>query len=549
MLRKQIYIYIAVLITIFNSYLYAQDENISVFAEGSVEYYKAILESKLAFDNDNYDDAAPLLLNVVSADPNHIDSWNMLGTIYLKQLNYKSAKNAFNEVINIDPGFVPAYQGLASAQESLGEYEDALLSYTYFIDNFVGKEKDFAVFRAAELYCRFGKYYDAVPLYQSLLSNRKSSFSDKARYYYNSINRNMARYRGKKVIIDKVPHIVPQYNNCMPSALAATLIYWGEPTSEKELTGVLMDTQEGGFTIDMIDFVRSIGFEALMFEGNLKEIDYWVNQQVPVIVSQVWTNHDGDDIQHLRTIHGYDKLKMSVYTSDIYQMPVDEFMQSWEKAGYQMFVILPPDKIDIFPFKKSRDAEYIARADRFYRKGAYKKAYQMYLEAEIEISNNSKAKLGQAKSLLKLDKKKQAIEELNQLVKAHPQTQEAYFLLGIIHFNNKRYDEALDYLQKCISLDKKLMAQVYNFLGFILLEQGDARKGIEKFNMAIQADSQYIYPYYNLARAYAKIGNLDKTLENLRKCIDSEFITFENILKDEAFAELKDYPEFQSLQN
>ena len=549
MLRKQLYIYITFFITVLSLPVYAQDESISVFAEGSVEYYKAILESKLAFDNDSYEDAEALLLNVVAADPSHIDSWDMLGTIYWKRLSYKSAKNAYNEIINIDPGYVPAYQGLALAQEALGEYKDALLNYRYFIDNYDGEEKDLAVFRAAELYCRFGKYYDAVPLYQTLLSDRKSKFSEKARYYYNNINNNMARYRGKKVILDKVPYIVPQYNNCMPSALAAALIYWGEPVSEQELSQVLMDTQEGGFTIDMIDYVRSIGFEALMFEGNLKEVYYWINQKVPVIVSQVWTDLEGQNIQHLRTIHGYDKLKMSLYTSDKFQIPVNEFMRSWSKADYQMFVILPPDKIDIFPFKKPRDAEYIARADRFDRKGDYKKAYQMYLEAEIETGNNVKAKLGQAKALLKMNKVSQATEELEQLLEAHPENQEAYFLLGIIHFNNKRYDKAFEYLCECDSLDEKLMAQVYNFLGFIILEQGGARKAIEKFDMAIKKDSQYFYAYYNRARAYAQIGNLDRTVDDLRKCINSKFITDEKIFKDESFSKLKDYPEFQDLKN
>ncbi|MCD6459993.1 tetratricopeptide repeat protein [bacterium] len=547
MLPKKVYVFFILFMSFMNSCLYAQNINIDVFAQGSVQYYKAILESKLAFDNGNYEDAQPLLLSIVVADPKHIDSWYMLGTIYFKQLNYNMAKEAFSKVIDIDPGYVPAYQGLALAQEAVGQYRDALLNYQYFIDNFSGEQKDLAVFRTAELYCRFGKYYDAVPLYQSLLSNKKSKFANKARYYYRNINRNMARYRGKKVILDKVPHIVPQQNNCMPSALASVLLYWGEPTSKKELSKILMDTQEGGFIIDMIDYVRELGFDALIFKGNIKDIYYWIKQDVPVIAVQVWENKEGGSIVHLRTIYGYDKLKMSLYTSDIFQMPIADFLHSWNKADNLMVVILPPAKIDIFPYKKPRDAEYTARADRLYRKKEYKKAYQMYLDAEIENGNNLKAKLGQAKSLLKLKKISKAIEELNQVIKADSENQEAYFLLGVIYFNNNQHDKAFDYLKKCVSLKQKLIPEAYNFLGFLNIEKGNIQQGIDELNTAVSIEPGYIYPRYNLACAYAKIGNIDKTVEQLKYCIDSGFISFAEILKNNVFDKFKGYPEFQEL--
>ena len=547
MFRKQIYIYVTALLMIFTSCLYARDEDITVFAEGSVEYYKAILESKLAFDSHNFKDAQPLLMAIVSADSNNIDAWNMLGSIYLEQSQYRMAKDAFSKVIDIDPGYVPAYQGLALAQQSLDEYKDSLLSYRYFIDNFSGEEKDLAVFRAAELYCRFGKYYDALPLYQSLMLNAKSKFSDRARYYYNNINNNIARRRGEQIILENVPHIVPRQNNCMASALAATLLYWGEPTSQEELSEILMDTQEGGFIIDMIDYVRSIGFEAVMFKGGLKDVYYWINRKVPVIALQVWENEDAEEIVHLRTIHGYDRIKMSFYTSDIFQISLEDFLVSWKKASNMMVVILPPDKIDIFPYKTPRDAEYMARADRFYRKGNYRKAYQMYLEAEIEAGKQLKAKLGQAKALLKLEKVPEAVEELTEIIKSDPENQEAYFMLGIIYFNKKQHDKAFDYLQKCVSLKEDVMPEAYNFLGFINIERGDIVNGIDNLTKAIAISPDYVYPRYNLARAYAKMGNLDKVVEQLKYCIDANFITFEDVLKDDAFSKLKNYPEFQNL--
>lgn len=525
----------------------AQEQSIPSVVEGSVEYFKLLLESKLAFQNGDFETALPQLIAVVSANPRHIESWYMLGTIYQKRHQYDLAKNAFERAIDVNPGYIPAYQGLAAAQESRGQFEEALLSYEFFIENYDGNGKEFATFRTAELLCRFGRYYDALPLYQNLAVDMESPFFQESMYYLNNIRHNIAQYKGQHLVLDKVPHIVPQRNNCMPSALAATLIYWGEPTSVEELVIRLQDTKEGGYLIDMVDYLRELGYAVKVSKGDFDDIVYWLKHGVPVMVNQILDRPSQPDITHLRTIYGYDRIKGSVYTSDRFQMPMQSFLTSWKQAENIMIVVVPSSKSGLFEKSKVSDLEYIARADQYYRQQHYDMAYDMYLEAEIENENNVKAKLGQVKSLIKLDKVDEAKSELRTILEKNPANQEALFLLGIVYFNEHEYDTAFDYLQRCVKVDESVMPEAHNFLGYVLIEQGKFQQGIRELERAIEIKPDYIHPHYNLARAYAQLGQPNRAIHHLKICVSAGFITYEQLVNDPVFRQYATDPEFEDL--
>ena len=516
--------------------------------KGSVDYFKALLESKLSFQNGDYDAALPQLVAVVSADPEHIESWCMLGTVYLKRHQYDLARDAFERAVDVDPGYIPAYQGLAAAQESLGRYEDALLSYEFFIENFNGEEKDFAIFRTAELLCYFDRYYDAIPLYQQLAIKPESPFFKPSIDYLNNIRDNIAKRRGQKVVLAHVPHIVPQSNNCMPSALAAVLIFWGEPTSASELAMRLQDSSDGGYLIDMVDYVRELGYSTKVTKGDFNDIVYWVKHDIPVIVSQVLSKEGEPDVIHLRTIYGYDRVKESVYTSDSFQMPKDVFMKQWQKADSTMVVIVPHAQESLLERTELSDLEYLARADRYYRQEHYDMAYDMYLEAEIENEDNINAKLGQVKSLIKLGDIDEAKTELQNILALDPHNQEAYFLLGIIYFNQNDHEKAFHFLQQCIVFGGSLIPEAHNFLGYLYVEKGNFQDGIKELQRAIELKPDYAHPHYNLARAYAQLGRLDEAVRHLQVCLKAGFITMDQLLADPVFSQYQNDPEFEDLK-
>ncbi len=515
--------------------------------EGSVEYFKVLLESKLSFQSGDYDAALPQLVAVVSANPAHIESWYMLGTIYLKRHQYDFAKNAFERAVDINPGYIPAYQGLAAAQEALGNLGDALLSYQFFIENFTGDERDFAVFRTAELLCNFDRYYDAIPLYQQLAIKPDSPFFQNSLDYLNNIRNNLAKYKGQKKVLYNVPHIVPSSNNCMASALAAVLTFWGEPISMAEIAFRLQDTQEGGYLIDMIDYVRELGYATQVSKGDFSDIIYWIKHDIPVVVNQVISKPGQPAVIHLRTIYGYDRVKQSVYTSDSFQLPLNEFMEKWQRADFTMVVIVPVSRSSLLERTKLTDLEYLARADRYYRQEHYDMAYDMYLEAEIENEDNIKAKLGQVKSLIKLGNIVDAKSELLQIVNVDPDNKEAYFLIGIIYFNEDDHQQAFHYLRQCVNLGGELIPEAHNFLGYLYIEQGNFQEGIRELQRAIDLKPDYAHPHYNLARAYAQLGKLDEAVKHLKICIDAGFISFNQLLSDPVFGQYRNDPEFEDL--
>ncbi|GEM_PF-2317897 len=532
--------------------LICQEKNQAVnpisLEKGSVDFYKAMLESKLALKAGDLPRASELLTRVVSADPEQIEAWNLLGAVYLQNFNYVLAENAFSNVIDINPGYIPGYQGIAIAQQGLGKYKEALDNYKFFVENFAGSEKDFAIFQTAELLCIAGKYYQALPYYQDLAGRPNSEFSAVSSYYMKNINNNMAKYRDKHKIIKGVPHIVPQENNCMPSALAAVLMYFGEPTGPVELSETLMDTSDGGFLIDMVDYVRKLGYDISLFKGELSDIEKWIDKGIPVIVNQVLEKKGKPDVVHLRTIYGYDLIKQSVYASDIYSIAIKDFMKSWEKSGKIIALILPAEKKSLLNKEIPKDVEYIARADREYVRKNYDLAYKYYIEAEIENDANPRAKLGQIKSLIKMNKIDNAVSQLNELINSNPNLQEAYFLMGIIYFNGNEKDKAFEYLKKCVSIDNKLIPEAHNFLGFLYVEQGKYDEGIEELKHSIELKPDYLNPHYNLAKAYALQGDISKAIYHLKHCIEKGFIGFDDITKDSSFKSLQNYPEFKGLR-
>ncbi len=69
------------------------------------------------------------LKRLVSTYPMITEYRLALGDLYMKNQNYRSAKNVYNQVIGIGEQLKPAYMGLGRALEGQGKYEDALTAF------------------------------------------------------------------------------------------------------------------------------------------------------------------------------------------------------------------------------------------------------------------------------------------------------------------------------------------------------------------------------------------------------------------------------------
>lgn len=85
------------------------------------------------------------------------------------------------------------------------------------------------------------------------------------------------------------------------------------------------------------------------------------------------------------------------------------------------------------------------------------------------------------------------------------------------------FQSAINDLKAAHSLDpynKKVtenLAVVYNNYGFYLLNKGQIDQALEKFERAINYEQNNPYMYYNLAKAYYEIQNMEKAKLNLEK--------------------------------
>ena len=78
------------------------------------------------------------------------------------------------------------------------------------------------------------------------------------------------------------------------------------------------------------------------------------------------------------------------------------------------------------------------------------------------------------------------------------------------------YGKALELEKKKPTLDKMLWYVLIDNLGLSYGMTGNLKKEMEIFDYGLSKDSKYPVFYYNLACAWAGMGNLDNTISNLK---------------------------------
>ena len=81
-----------------------------------------------------FDIAQKLYQKVLEINPNHLDSHNNLGVIFIKLKEYPKAINSFEKVIEINPDFISAYNNLGIILHIQSRYDEAETSYKKAIE-------------------------------------------------------------------------------------------------------------------------------------------------------------------------------------------------------------------------------------------------------------------------------------------------------------------------------------------------------------------------------------------------------------------------------
>ena len=112
-----------------------------------------------------------------------------------------------------------------------------------------------------------------------------------------------------------------------------------------------------------------------------------------------------------------------------------------------------------------------------------------------------------------------AIDLIKQSIEHDPSNEEAYYNLAGILQDVGKLDEAITYYQKVIDINPDL-ADTYNSLGAVLQRKGQLDDAIADFRKAIELNPGLAMTHFNLGYALQQKGQLDDAIASYRKAIE-----------------------------
>jgi tetratricopeptide (TPR) repeat protein len=211
----------------------------------------------------------------------------------------------------------------------------------------------------------------------------------------------------------------------------------------------------------------------------------------------------------------------------------------------------------------ARTLSPLERADIFMARKMYRDAIDSYTVAaeNIAVIYN---KIGIAYQYLSDTRK--AEDFYKQALKVKPEYSEAWNNLGTVYYARKKYKDATKYYEKALKFSPD-SASIHSNLGTAYFARKKYDDAMKEYQLALKLDPMVFETrgtqgvlledrtveerakfYFYLARAYARSGQSDLALQNLRKALESGYAKVkEEMEKNPDFASLRDNPEFQRL--
>ena len=187
-----------------------------------------------------------------------------------------------------------------------------------------------------------------------------------------------------------------------------------------------------------------------------------------------------------------------------------------------------------------------------YYEAALRKQHSALLENKIGMTYLSMGNLGQAEKAIK------------KALKSDRKYAEAYNNLGVVYYLKKKYGTAEKNYKKAIALRES--ASFHSNLGTVYMERKKYQEGMAEYEKAYQLDPSVFERssrngvsarmqspedrarfFYVMAKLYASNGDLDKSLEYLKKSLEDGYPDIDKVYKDSEFATLRKDQRFTAL--
>ena len=140
-----------------------------------------------------------------------------------------------------------------------------------------------------------------------------------------------------------------------------------------------------------------------------------------------------------------------------------------------------------------------------------------------------------------------AIEDYIMAITLNPDYAYAHFGLGDMYTRKGETEKAKAEYEKVLSLDT--IPNDNSCAMYAYLALGRKEEAIDFLNKMIEADTLDAGNYYDAACIYARIGDNQKSLENLKLALEKGFRRFPHIENDDDMDPIRNLPEFQEIMN
>jgi tetratricopeptide (TPR) repeat protein len=106
-----------------------------------------------------------------------------------------------------------------------------------------------------------------------------------------------------------------------------------------------------------------------------------------------------------------------------------------------------------------------------------------------------------------------------EVIAKYPNNPRPYNALGLHHYGQKNYPEAIKYYEKAVRLNPNYV-EAYSNLGNIYYAQGDYGKALTYQGRAVEISPNYHVGHNNLGTVYYQIGSYDQAIRHFQKAIE-----------------------------
>ena len=167
-------------------------------------------------------------------------------------------------------------------------------------------------------------------------------------------------------------------------------------------------------------------------------------------------------------------------------------------------------------------------------------AVRCYREVLRSDSENMDVHMNLGIALSRLDDLKGAVEHFSEAVRINPQDARAHYNLGLAFSRQGRMDEAAEQYLESLRIRPQNPRVHYN-LALVLHRKGDFNGAINHFEEAMRLDPRLkAQASYNIARAYARQGEKEKSERWLRKAVEAGFNNWNGLEADTDLESIRD---------